>query len=283
MTKIKIKLALLFTTIVILVFSASITCINPGTTTKNGLTGSLKISDDSGGGYDMDTSATYSWIDISGSGTLMSMISSSDDDYETIDFLTWNFTFYENEYYNVSVSSNGWMSFPDSGYTWGWVNPIPDNEFENQDVVCPLCEDLYPDTAGDIYYEFLGTSPNRYLVIQFEGVTDAYGEGLSATFEVIFYENGDIRFQYQSVNGFVDFDPIIGLDHGDMDNYNSYSPSFPLTSYAILFTFDEMDGNSDDDDDDKDFKISGPNLAFISVILVISICSLTWMVKRKIK
>ncbi len=36
------------------------------------------------------------------------------------------------------------------------------------------------------------------------------------------------------------FEPVIGLDHGDLLNYNRYEGNLPISSQAIEFTFDEL-------------------------------------------
>lgn len=200
----------------------------------------LNISTESGGGYLMNTDATYSWIEIQTTGNLM-MISTFDDYSEEISFIGngWTFPFYETVYESIEVSSNGWMSFTDLGNT-GWLcNNIPSAKIENFDCVALLCEDLLPSYSGNIYYQFFGTGPNRYLVIEYRQIY-TFEDELVGDFEVIFYENGTIKFQYKIVNDFQWFHPIIGLDHGDLTNYNRYNAELPLNSKAIEFTFNEM-------------------------------------------
>ena len=69
---------------------------------------SPKTSDLNGGGYIMDTDATYSWIDITGTGT-NTTLSDTYSGSETINFPTWNFTFYETNYSKLHVSDIcGW-------------------------------------------------------------------------------------------------------------------------------------------------------------------------------
>ena len=105
----------------------------------------LNISTESGGGYLMNTDASYSWIEIQTTGNLM-MISSFDDYSEEISFIAngWTFTFYETLYDTIEVSSNGWMSFTDLGDTDWLCHNIPNAEIENFDCVALLCKDLYP-------------------------------------------------------------------------------------------------------------------------------------------
>ncbi len=207
----------------------------------------LKCSTESGGGYIMNTNAHYLWIEINETGTRLDTISEGDDEEETISFLGqgWNFTFFETNYSSVQISSNGWMSFDDEGQTQLRLNKIPSQMSENIDSVALLAEDLNLDNSfyggGDVYYNFSGTAPNRYLIVEYYQTFDFYNGELVGDFEVIFYENGSIKFQYKEVNVLDNFNPIIGLDHGDMKNYNSYDATLPLTSRAISFDFNELD------------------------------------------
>ncbi len=206
----------------------------------------LKISAN-GDGYIMNPNAEYSWIEINVTGTNMTSISNEDDDYQVLDIFAedgWNFTFYETNYSKIYVSSNGWMSFTNKGDTEDWLYGIPSQNSENIDCIALLCEDLNLDDfdfgGGDVFYNFSGTAPNRYLVIEYYQAYDYSNEELVGDFEVILYENGTIKFQYKTVNDLDRFEPIIGLDHGDMTNYNLYDATLPLTSIAILFVFNEL-------------------------------------------
>lgn len=203
----------------------------------------LTNSQHSGGGYIMDIEASYSWDEISLTGTNMTL-SESNDDYEAISFPSWNFTFYETEYDTIYVSTNGWMSFtyktPTSpnGY-------IPGYSLENLDCVALYWGDLLTDDLaggkGSVYYEFL-PSPNR-LVIEYDNIGALYPD-FSGTFEVIFYELGNIKFQYKNLDNHTFYGGEAGLDHGDGFNFNYFSNYFyenpTISSKAIEFTFDQM-------------------------------------------
>jgi len=204
----------------------------------------LKISAN-GDGYVMDPNAEYSWIEISSSGINMTNISNKDDDFQVLDIFVedgWNFTFYETNYSKIYVSSNGWMSFTNKGDTGDWLNGIPSQCSENVDCIALLSEDLILGDfgGGDVFYNFSGTAPNRYLVIEYYQVYDFSNGELVGDFELILYENGTIKFQYKTVNDLDGFEPIIGLDHGDMMNYNLYDATLPLTSKAFSFVFDDL-------------------------------------------
>ncbi|MHA2398879.1 MAG: hypothetical protein ACXADU_08310 [Promethearchaeota archaeon] len=202
----------------------------------------LRPSSSNGGGYLLNHNASYSWIEISTSGTLMN-ISSENDDYDAISFISegWNFTYYEKQYNTIYVSTNGWMSFTNLGDTQSLCAPIPDLSDENKDCVALLCSDLNPIYGGEIYYEFRGVTPNNYLVIEYHDIY-SNDNNYIGSFEVIFNQSGEIKFQYQNVNYLDQYDAIVGLDHGDLTNFNFYSGinrnTLPYITKAIEFTFD---------------------------------------------
>ena len=197
-----------------------------------------KTSSFSGGGYLMDVEADFNWEEINTTGTLMG-ISSQDNGVENISFSEggWNFTFYETEYDIIYVGPDGWMTFPEFNTMGYWQ--LPRLQSFDYDFVALLMSSngLNPSIGGDIYYEFL-TSPNR-LIIEYSQIYDDSSQ-LVGDFQVIFYENGTIKFQYKNLFDVFSQLPTIGLDHGDTLNYNSYTPDLQLISVAIQFTFDEM-------------------------------------------
>ncbi|MFX1241295.1 MAG: hypothetical protein ACFFA7_08620 [Promethearchaeota archaeon] len=204
----------------------------------------LRTASSNGGGYIMNYSAAYSWIEISSSGTLMN-ISNEDDSYEAISFISegWNFTYYGKQNNIIFVSTNGWMSFTNLGDTHSTCAPIPDLNNKNIDCVALLCSDLNPFNGGEIYYEFRGVSPFNYLVIEYHNIYSDDNNYIGS-FEVIFNQSGMIKFQYQNINYLSQYDAIVGLDHGDLINYNSFSGinknNLPYINKAIEFTFNDI-------------------------------------------
>ena len=210
----------------------------------------LKTSSESGGGYIMNTSPEYSWIEISETGVVMSMISNSAWDIEIITFDSWSFSFYETAYNSIYVAPSGWMTFTFPNIRSSYGN-IPNLEPQNNDLVALLWDHFQPSEnqggGGTIYYQFL-TNPNR-LVIEYKDMyTDSnydYGDSkYVGSFEVIFYETGNIKFQYQNVCNLTNNPAVVGLDHGDLANYNVFDEftldSLPVHNQAIEFSFNEM-------------------------------------------
>jgi len=199
----------------------------------------------SGGGYIMDDTATFNWIDITQTGTNMTQISDSDGYYQTIYFSSygWSFEFYETYYDKLYVSTEGWISFSGDGWVGSEIWEIPNSQDENNDAAVLLSDwRLDPEVGGDIYYEFRGSSPNRHLVIEYHQIHTESGD-LLGDFEAIFYENGTIKFQYLNVYTAVNhYDLCIGLDHGDSVNYNKYEiQELPISNLAIQFQFDKLE------------------------------------------
>jgi hypothetical protein len=208
----------------------------------------LKTSSESGGGYIMNTSPEYSWIEISETGVVMPIISDSAWDIEMITFDSWNFSFYETAYNSIYVAPSGWMTFnfPNSRSSYG---NIPNLDPQNKDLVALLWDRFQPSEnhggGGTIYYQFL-TNPNR-LVIEYKDMYTDRDYGASkyvGSFEAIFYETGNIKFQYQKICNFSSNPAVIGLDHGDLVNYNVFDEfniySLPVSNRAIEFSFNEM-------------------------------------------
>ncbi|MHA2392181.1 MAG: hypothetical protein ACXAEX_09420 [Promethearchaeota archaeon] len=191
----------------------------------------------------MNYNASYSWIEISTTGTLMN-ISNENDDYEAISFTNegWNFTYYETQYNAIYVSTNGWMSFTNLRDTQSTCKSIPDLSEENIDCVALLCNDLNPNYGGEIYYEFYNSSYN-YLVIEYHNIY-SNDNNYVGSFEVIFNQSGMIKFQYQNIDNLSQYEAIVGLDHGDLTHYNYYSGinknNLPYITKAIEFTFNEI-------------------------------------------
>lgn len=137
----------------------------------------------------------YSWNDISGTGTAIT--GRGDDTLYGPYSIGFTFNFYGNNKTQFYVCNNGFITFAsgDCSYTNA---TIPTAGTPN-DMIAPFWDDLY--TAGNIYYETIGTTPNQKLVISFDGV-DPYGsQGNPLYFQVVLHETSNLmKFQYQDVD-----------------------------------------------------------------------------------
>ncbi len=100
----------------------------------------------------------------------------------------------------IFVSSNGLINF----------DGVENNDFSNQElpaytdshIVYPYWDDLYPPDGGPVRYSVRGSTPNRELIVEYDGIPNiATPPENPMTFQVIFYEYKDeIRINYKDVN-----------------------------------------------------------------------------------
>ncbi len=142
-------------------------------------------------GYVMDDSVAMNWVDAVALGTPLTF-PSSDDSFTSFS-IGFAFKFYENSYTTVYVSTNGLITFG-NGSDELTNTPIPWDASPNN-LVAPFWTDLRLNT-GTVYKRMVGSAPNRQMVIEWYQVHDP-----ALTFEAILSENGEILFQYQTVQG----------------------------------------------------------------------------------
>ncbi len=214
--------------------------------------------------YTMIDDYPYSWIEINTTGTNFTSFNMGlDDGCNATSFADqgWPFTFYGTEYDYLNVSTNGWMTFTndndptayifDDEEAYDWAD-IPQNSSttrrgNHNDTAILLGTDLDLSSGGSILYQFFGTAPNRYLVIEYYQVAEIETHD-PQTMEAIFHENGDIHFQYKSITsplGSTDWsypNVTVGLEHGDLVNYNMYTNNWtqtfnnqPVASKSVYF------------------------------------------------
>ena len=161
---------------------------------------------------------TFEWTDISTTGIPLDLIFGT----SAIIPIGFDFSFYDNTYPlstpvlgELGVSPNGYLSFepnyrpnPDL-YDWGEDCPIISRNDPN-DTIAPYWG--YLDTStGNVYYQLLGTAPNRRLVVQWDNVKVWYTQQL-ATFQAILYEQSNIiKFQYLSLS--TSWSYVIGIEN----------------------------------------------------------------------
>ena len=101
----------------------------------------------------------------------------------------------------LQVGSNGTISFTDA------VSPFSNAVIPGQapvpvTLVAPFWQDLYPvtGTAQNVFWDVVGTAPNRQLVVEWRNVRSFLCHNDSAatvTFEVVFSESSsNILFEY---------------------------------------------------------------------------------------
>jgi cysteine-rich repeat protein len=113
--------------------------------------------------------------------------------------LGFTFQFYGRPYTAVSVSPDGFVTFLPDADSGCCGQRLPDGTPPNG-LVAGLWKDLDPSLstpAGGVYYQALGTAPNRQFVVEFKGVPEHLDPSVSSTFEIILFEtSNEIVVQY---------------------------------------------------------------------------------------
>ncbi|MFX0208595.1 MAG: DUF4350 domain-containing protein, partial [Candidatus Hodarchaeota archaeon] len=190
--------------------------------------------------YEMDVGAPFNWIDAT-DGTILPL---GDDRSRRVDF-PFTFQFYDQYFSKVYVSSNGWFSFNNTQPN-DFVNPsFPSTNPKHYYAVALFWDDLLPGyvEGSEIYVKTL-TNPNR-VVIEYHDIIYIRRD-LAGSFEVVFYETGEILFQYDYIDSIVSY--TVGLNYGQEPTFfNVYDGLTSSTDdLAILFTYVQQDKNLHD-------------------------------------
>jgi len=149
---------------------------------------------------DEDDGPEYEWIDIRDffDNDQITVMQFSDDQNHGPFDLDFEIEYYGNVYDEIRMCSNGWASFNDAdgGYYW-----LPrDNQWPSDDgptnALCVARTDWDPGRDGGT---FLFATDGEIAVCSWIN-NPHIGGGGSWTFQIVLYDNGFIKFQYQDVD-----------------------------------------------------------------------------------
>lgn len=148
-------------------------------------------------------SGSTGFTDISTTGTSMPFPRNANDavlSFEATDFET--FLGGRRVENTVWVSTNGFLQFSAAAVTDARATPavIPSLTATTvpEDFVAPYWADLDVSTGG-VFWEILGTAPNRELVVQWNGVKLRGQAGSSLTFQARLHQAGGVTFEYRTM------------------------------------------------------------------------------------
>jgi hypothetical protein len=172
----------------------------------------------------------YTWIDASSGIELML----GDNDYNSTR-LPFNFTFYDGNFNDIYVMSEGYLTFSfKSVLTSG---TIPSSHPHRQNIIAPYWTNL-DGTSGNIYAK----NSSSYWVVAWENFNLANGSH-TGSFEVVLYKNGDIIFNYDILENVSTY--ACGLNYGDGNNYSSYNElTSGINDFSIKFSLSITDGGN---------------------------------------
>ncbi len=186
-----------------------------------------------------DLAPEYEWIEIdpseNGSGTLIQM---EDDQVETID-LPFAFKFYGEQYSQISVCSNGWLSFvpTDEIDFINWNIPAALGPYA---MVAPYWDDLIGEPTGNDEFAPMNISyyydaSNHKFIIEWNNCYSNYDDTSFEKFQVILFDpshystpdgNGNILFNYHTIN-----------NPDANNNYATVGIENHLQNDGLLYTF----------------------------------------------
>ncbi len=146
----------------------------------------------------------YEWIEISGDGQPLQF--DNDQNQGPMD-LGFGIPFYGDYYGSIRICSNGWISFT-SNATESYNRPIP-NDIEPNNLVAPFWDNLNPENGGEVYFY---TNNTDSAIVEWQDVPRYFNSG-SFTFEVILTADGNITYQYNSLDGVLN-SCTIGIENG---------------------------------------------------------------------
>lgn len=142
----------------------------------------------------------YSWVDITGTGTLVGGWTSKDDGYAGPFDLGQTFPFYGTPYTQFYAGSNGFLSFGAGSTSLSNQCPLP-SATTPHNLIALLWDDLNLNTSGDAYYQYFPACPvgsGPCTVIEYANIAHYGGAaGSAGTWEALLYASGNILIQFQ--------------------------------------------------------------------------------------
>jgi hypothetical protein len=134
------------------------------------------------------TSSTYNYRTITGTSLWL-----GDDDSAVISS-PFPVQYGGGSFTDLYIGANGALSF-DSGSISPLNSSLPTSSVST--LVAPFWDDLYP-YPGNVFWEVIGSAPNRELVVEWRDISHYYSSSLATVkFQVVFFEGkSDVLFNY---------------------------------------------------------------------------------------
>ncbi len=162
---------------------------------------------------DEPTGPTFSWVDISGTGT---RIPFNGDDQNLGPFpVGFSFPYYGATSSSFKLCTNGWLTFTTTNTQTTFTNTTLPNSGSTvpPNLLAVFWDDLdfRPANAPNAraYYQYDGTK----LIIQFKAV-ERQPESTTNDFEILLFPNGTIVYQYLTMNAVTKNSATIGMQNG---------------------------------------------------------------------
>lgn len=170
----------------------------------------------------------YQWEEICTTGTLLSLISETDDAFENFE-LPFPFPFFDQNYTSAFVSSNGFVTFG-TGSDQYENERLPGVNMPGSEIAA-FHADLDSSLGGAIYYR----NETDRTVIEFNQVEKRDGTG-AVTFEIILERTGVITVLYKSMAGGLEA-ATVGLQNQTQDQGVEVTYNKPYLKDGLALRF----------------------------------------------
>ena len=177
----------------------------------------------------MQIEDTYLWYDAVNNGTNLGI---SGDDTYTLQYLDFEFYYYDTGFDWVAISSNGWLSFATSNPYDCVPEDYPSSNPRYAYSFAPIWQDLQADDNIWVW------STSEFFVVQYQNYRYLGGTRLG-TFQIVLHSSGVIQFNYQDLDSV--YGGTVGLNYGDGIHYTSYQPAElnNVQNFGLTYTFND--------------------------------------------
>ncbi|MCX7834831.1 MAG: fibronectin type III domain-containing protein [bacterium] len=182
---------------------------------------------------------TFEWITPGGTTipTTTGWTSTDDGYYTTPQPLGFTLNWYGVDYTQVYLCSNGYVTF-DAGYST--LGPTLTSNQPGAGILF-WGRDMhvgYTNPSTDITIQTLGTAPNRYCVITFISLAQYANAAVRMDAQIIIYENGQVKVQYNNVNpslprGVIGIKALNGANGMNLE----YAPQLTPTNQTVILYY----------------------------------------------
>ena len=152
--------------------------------------------------------------------------------------LGFSFPFGGSNFNKINIVSNGFLRFTTSNLTYYANNTLESIDASMPHAIFPYWDDLNPGTGGNITYGTFGSAPNRHFAVTWTNVPH-YSVSGQYTFQAVLYEDGAIRFRYNSAsdaNGSSNGGATIGvIENNTKFDQHSYNATIDSTKDIFYY------------------------------------------------
>jgi len=174
----------------------------------------------------------YNWVGVTDDGQTVDFWGYDNDGNSGQIDLGFDFDFYGNTCDEITICTNGWISF-NSAFILEWNNQEIPSMAQPNNMVAAFFDDLNLEYGGEVYYY---TNDNDSAIITWDHVPDSRQEGIF-TFQIILAAPSTIVFQYNSMGpGRLD-ECSIGIENrfGSVGTQVVYNNNYVYDELAIKF------------------------------------------------